>query len=280
MSASNESFRRDSSADGRNRNRNRNRSRNRNRNRDRDREGHSDQGRDRNRNRNRNRNRRPRVELRKPTLVEKILTFVTFGLYEPDLVVRNRSSARSSDEASSTQEPEASISQPRQEQKPRRERETESSSERERPARDRDRERDRDRDRERERRPPEPAEVTSERLYVGNLDYETTEADLYDLFNGVGKVKDAEVVCHKYTQRSKGYAFVIMSTVEEAKRAVAVLNNKQFMGRELWVSGAKSTGPKDLEASGSEEASSSETPAPAAETAPAEEEVGSREAVA
>lgn len=149
--------------------------------------------------------------------------------------------------------------------------------------RDRDRDRDRERDRERtprEKRPPESAEVTTERLYVGNLDYETTEADLYDLFNGVGKVKDAEVVCHKYTQRSKGYAFVMMSSVEEAKRAVEVLNNKAFMGRELWVSGAKSTGPKDAEDVSSEDESRSQEPDLATEENKPSGEISGREAVA
>ncbi len=96
----------------------------------------------------------------------------------------------------------------------------------------------------RETRSASPDDVTSERLYVGNLDYDASESDLYDLFNGVGSVRDAEVVCHKYTQRSKGYAFVEMATIEEAKRAVEVLNNQDFMGRVLWVSGAKSSGPK------------------------------------
>lgn len=143
--------------------------------------------------------------------------------------------------------------------------------------RDRDRDRDRNRDRERERsaerpreaarsrggleegpaesrkeerrerKPPEPVEPTTERLHVGNLDYDVTEADLYDLFNGVGAVRDAEIVYHKYTQRSKGFAFVVMATVEEAKRAFEVLNGKDFMGRPMWVNGAKSAGPADVE---------------------------------
>ena len=48
-----------------------------------------------------------------------------------------------------------------------------------------------------------------------------------------------EVVCHKYTQRSKGFAFVQMTTIEEARRAVQELHDKEFLGRKLVVSGAK-----------------------------------------
>jgi RNA recognition motif-containing protein len=90
-------------------------------------------------------------------------------------------------------------------------------------------------------RKPENIEVTSPRLYVGNLSFDATESDLFELFNGVGQVQNAEVVSYKHNQRSKGFAFVQMQTVEEAKRAVAELHDKEFLGRKLVVSGAKST---------------------------------------
>jgi RNA recognition motif-containing protein len=89
-------------------------------------------------------------------------------------------------------------------------------------------------------RKPEAVEVTSPRLYVGNLSFDATESDLFELFNGVGQVQNAEVVSYKHNQRSKGFAFVQMLTVEEAKRAVAELHDKEFLGRKLVVSGAKS----------------------------------------
>jgi RNA recognition motif-containing protein len=89
-------------------------------------------------------------------------------------------------------------------------------------------------------RKPESVEVTTPRLYVGNLSFEATESDLFDLFNGVGQVQNAEVVTYKHNQRSKGFAFVQMQSVEEAKRAVAELHDKEFLGRKLVVSGAKS----------------------------------------
>jgi RNA recognition motif-containing protein len=81
--------------------------------------------------------------------------------------------------------------------------------------------------------------VTTERLYVGNLSYDATESDLFELFNGVGQVRNAEVVVNNHTQRSKGFAFVTMATVDEARRAVAELHGKEFMGRPLQVNGAK-----------------------------------------
>src|SRR5437016_5410169 len=90
-------------------------------------------------------------------------------------------------------------------------------------------------------RKPEPVEVNSPRLYVGNLSFDATESDLFELFNGVGHVQNAEVVSYRHNQRSKGFAFVQMQTIDEAKRAVAELHDKEFLGRKLVVSGAKSS---------------------------------------
>jgi hypothetical protein len=90
-------------------------------------------------------------------------------------------------------------------------------------------------------RKPEAVEVTSPRLYVGNLSFDASESDLFELFNGVGHVQNAEVVSYRHNQRSKGFAFVQMQTVEEAQRAVEELHDKEFLGRKLVVSGAKSS---------------------------------------
>jgi RNA recognition motif-containing protein len=94
---------------------------------------------------------------------------------------------------------------------------------------------------ERPARKPEPVEVTTPRLYVGNLSFDATESDLFELFNGVGHVENAEVVSYRHNQRSKGFAFVQMQTVDEAKRAVDELHDKEFLGRKLVVSGAKTS---------------------------------------
>ncbi len=95
------------------------------------------------------------------------------------------------------------------------------------------------------KRKPERVEVTSSRLYVGNLSYDATESDLYELFNGVGTVTNAEIVYNSRTQRSKGYAFISMMSLEEAVRAVDELHDKEYMGRKMVVSGAKN--PKERE---------------------------------
>src|SRR5207237_2515054 len=69
--------------------------------------------------------------------------------------------------------------------------------------------------REREPRPqrkPESIEVTSPRLYVGNLSFDATESDLFNLFNVVGHVQNDEVVSYRHTQRAKCLAFVQLKT--------------------------------------------------------------------
>lgn len=95
-------------------------------------------------------------------------------------------------------------------------------------------------------RKPELVEVTTPKLYIGNLSYDATENDLFELFNGVGIVRNVEVATHKETDKSKGFGFVAMSTVDEARRAVTELHDKPFMGRKLVVSGAK-TGERETD---------------------------------
>ena len=92
---------------------------------------------------------------------------------------------------------------------------------------------------------PEPVEVTSTKLYVGNLSYDASESDLFELFKGAGQVQNAEVVTHKGTYKSKGFGFVTMMTIEEAKRAVETLHDQPFMGRKLVVNGSRSSGPRE-----------------------------------
>ncbi len=84
-------------------------------------------------------------------------------------------------------------------------------------------------------------EVSSPKLYVGNLSFDANESDLLELFKGVGSVRNAEIVTHRETDRSKGFGFVLMTTLEEAKRAVEELHDREFLGRKLVVSGAKSS---------------------------------------
>jgi RNA recognition motif-containing protein len=106
---------------------------------------------------------------------------------------------------------------------------------------------------ERSSRKPEIIEVSSPKLYVGNLSFDASESDLFELFNGVGKVQNAEIVSNKYTQKSKGFAFVTLQTVDEARRAVTELHDKEFMGRKLVVSGAKTNDAVSARESGGSE---------------------------
>lgn len=91
-------------------------------------------------------------------------------------------------------------------------------------------------------RSDDKVEVTSERLYVGNLDYKTTGPDLEKHFSQIGTVKSAEIVINRRTQQSKGFAFVEMSSIDEARKAVSSYHNQDFMGRRMLVNGAKSQG--------------------------------------
>lgn len=112
----------------------------------------------------------------------------------------------------------------------------------------------------RERRSPEKTEVGSQRIYLGNLSYEASEEDLKDLFKGVGTVRNVEIVYNRRTHKSKGYGFVDMLNVEEAKRAVEVLHDQFFMGRKLVVSGAKTKDHEDAVKEETAEASGESAP--------------------
>ena len=77
------------------------------------------------------------------------------------------------------------------------------------------------------------------RLYVGNLSYQTTELELRELFGTIGTVADAKVVMERETGRPRGFAFVEMSTDQEAKNAVEQLSGREFGGRALNVNEAQ-----------------------------------------
>ena len=98
---------------------------------------------------------------------------------------------------------------------------------------------DRPRREDRPKSEPVPQEIVSPKLYVGNLAYEAAESDLFDLFSKVGAVKNVEVAMDRHANRSKGFGFVEMETLETAKEAAAKLNRTDFMGRQIVVSGAK-----------------------------------------
>jgi len=79
----------------------------------------------------------------------------------------------------------------------------------------------------------------SKKLYVGNLAFQTTSNDLQQLFGQAGTVESASVIEDRDTGRSKGFAFVEMSTEEEAASAIDQFNGKELAGRMLKVNEAR-----------------------------------------
>ena len=78
----------------------------------------------------------------------------------------------------------------------------------------------------------------SKKIYVGNLSYQTTEADLTTLFEQAGEVESVSIITDRDTGRSKGFAFVEMSN-EDAEKAIAQFNGTEVNGRALTVNEAR-----------------------------------------
>src|SRR4051794_30052903 len=77
------------------------------------------------------------------------------------------------------------------------------------------------------------------KLYVGNLPYETSNADLEQMFAAYGTVESAQVIMDRDTGRSKGFGFVEMGSDQEAQAAIAGLAGTQMGGRNLTVNEAR-----------------------------------------
>jgi RNA recognition motif-containing protein len=77
------------------------------------------------------------------------------------------------------------------------------------------------------------------KLFVGNLSFNTTENDLQDTFAAHGAVAEAKIMTDRDTGRSRGFGFVTMSTDEEAQTAMGALNGKNVGDRALTVNIAK-----------------------------------------
>ena len=73
--------------------------------------------------------------------------------------------------------------------------------------------------------------MSNSKLYVGNLSFNTTENDLQDAFAAHGTVIEANLMMDRTTGRPRGFAFVTMSTPEEAQKAIDALNGKELGGR-------------------------------------------------
>jgi cold-inducible RNA-binding protein len=77
------------------------------------------------------------------------------------------------------------------------------------------------------------------KLFIGSLAYAVTDDQLRELFATVGTVESAQVIVDKYSNQSKGFGFVEMSTEEEAQKAINELNGKELGGRAIAVNEAR-----------------------------------------
>ena len=84
----------------------------------------------------------------------------------------------------------------------------------------------------------------SNKLYVGNLPYQTTESDLQALFESAGQVSTINLVRDRATGQARGFAFIQMSDVEGARRAISELDRQEYGGRKLTVNEAKPMAPR------------------------------------
>ncbi|WP_394848951.1 RNA-binding protein [Pendulispora brunnea] len=84
----------------------------------------------------------------------------------------------------------------------------------------------------------------SNRLYVGNLSFHSTEQSVRDVFAESGTVTDVHIVTDRETGRSRGFAFVTMSSPQEAQKAIGSLNGALVDGRPLRVNEAEERAPR------------------------------------
>jgi cold-inducible RNA-binding protein len=82
------------------------------------------------------------------------------------------------------------------------------------------------------------------KLFVGNLPFDTGEAELQTLFGQIGSVESVNVMRDQATGRARGFAFVEMATEEEAQNAIRQLNESQVGGRSLTVNEARPKAPR------------------------------------
>ena len=79
----------------------------------------------------------------------------------------------------------------------------------------------------------------TKKLYVGNMNYDTTEETLHTLFAGVGGVESVNIISDRWSGRSKGFGFVEMATEEDAQTAISQLNGTTLDDRQIKVAEAR-----------------------------------------
>src|SRR5207247_8213966 len=82
------------------------------------------------------------------------------------------------------------------------------------------------------------------KLYVGNLSFNTTENELQELFSQAGTVQEVSLMQDKFTGKSRGFAFVTMSSEDDAQNAISKLNGQTVEGRALTVNEARPREPR------------------------------------
>ncbi|MBN1608576.1 MAG: RNA-binding protein [Polyangiaceae bacterium] len=81
--------------------------------------------------------------------------------------------------------------------------------------------------------------TVASKLFIGNLDYSTSEAELQALFAQHGGVASADIVLDRMTGRSRGFGFVAYESADDAQRAISALDGAQLNGRQISVSLAR-----------------------------------------
>lgn len=81
------------------------------------------------------------------------------------------------------------------------------------------------------------------KVYVGNLPWAVKDNDLKEMFSSYGEISEAVVISDKYSGRSKGFGFVTFANDEDAKKAIAEMNDKEVQGRQLKVNEAQPMDP-------------------------------------
>ena len=83
------------------------------------------------------------------------------------------------------------------------------------------------------------------KLYVGNLSYNTTEGDLQSLFSQAGAVQEVAIVLDRMTNQSRGFGFVTMASNDDASKAINMFHGKDVDGRTLVVNEARPPAPRE-----------------------------------
>ena len=83
------------------------------------------------------------------------------------------------------------------------------------------------------------------KLFVGNLSYGTTSADLESHFRQIGETTSAQVITDRESGRSRGFGFVEMASGDDAQRAIRELDGKELQGRTINVSEARERAPRE-----------------------------------